>query len=540
MKRSSIAFMILFLMATAAGCGGTTAVGAATAPPVDLPAPVVGRIDVGTPDAAGKSTITGTAEAVEPGTIVMAINENLEVVSALWKVTDALFPAAYAQSLPSVCSETGHACTVSASDGSFELQIDASIGDSIIIVLLDESGTEISPRISVIIPSTNLEDTELEVEAGECAGIGVVGTIKGLVNVDGVTVVIKDGDEENTNSLLVGPTTIPLPGCDCKKLMALPPNGVDGTIVVELGDGSIWSARWDGLIDLYGASLVTPAYEILAMAPMGDPDHIVVALQTASADFAVGRLSLADGTIDNALHMQAVINHQHDEITALRTIGPFANGAYLGMLAVRSDDGGGLKDFYAMFFDTVSFDDITYNNVPIPFSQIFAPISRDIADIHLTIDDTSVRAVSFVLTDRDNNKLRPIPVGNSAISLYLQPSNDLSSYTGVNGLQLFYNPTLDRESTSLTAVPGKFAIGFEKTSPIAFVLIDDPINVENLWAVADFADTGGTQDNVLSVIPGSGDPLMLSVSGFAQSIMVLDASLNSIVNADDLWLPNVN
>ena len=140
MKRSSIIFMTFILMATAAGCGGTTAVGAATAPPVDLPAPVVGRIDVGTPDATGKSTITGTPGAVEADTIVMAINENLEVASALWKVTDALFPAAYAQSLPSVCSETGHACTTSASDGSFELQIDASIGDSIIIVLLDEEG----------------------------------------------------------------------------------------------------------------------------------------------------------------------------------------------------------------------------------------------------------------------------------------------------------------------------------------------------------------------------------------------------------------
>jgi hypothetical protein len=532
--------LILTLMATAAGCGGTTATSGAAAPPVDLPAPVVGRIDVGTPDATGKSTITGTEGAVEANTIVMAINENLEAVSALWRITDALFPSAYAQSLPSVCSETGHACTTSASDGSFELQIEASIGDSIVIVLLDEEGTEISPRISVIIPSTNLEDTGLEVEAGECAGQGFVGTIKGLVNVEGVPLVVKDGDEENTNTLLVGSLSIPLPGCDCKKLMVVPTGTVDGSIVVELGDGSIWSARWNGLTDLYGASLVTPDFEILAMAPMGDPDYIVVVFETTSAGFAVGRLNLADGSIDNALLMPTVINHQHEEVTALRTIGPFANEAYLGMLAVKSDDGGGFKDFYAIFFDTVGFDDLTYNSAPIPFSQLFAPISHDIADIHLTIDDTSVRAVNFVLTDRENKKLRSLPVADSVNPLYLMPSSDLSGYIGPNGLQVFYNPSLDRESNSTSSIPGKFAIGFEETSPIAFVLIEDPVNVENIWAVADFANTTGTQDNVRNVIPGSSNPTMLSVSGVAQSVMVLDADLNSIIHANDLWLPNVN
>ena len=112
--KSAVLALLLFAVA---GCGS------ASAPPVDLPAPITGRIDVSSPDADGNVTITGSAGAVEGASLFMAVNES---VSASLQLLDALVPSAYAGSFPAVCYEAGHACAVAESDGSFVIILQAS------------------------------------------------------------------------------------------------------------------------------------------------------------------------------------------------------------------------------------------------------------------------------------------------------------------------------------------------------------------------------------------------------------------------------
>lgn len=523
-----------------AGCTGTSGSGSLSGPgagPVELPAPVVGRIDAGTPDATGKSTITGAANAVEPNSIVMAINERLETTSALWKATDALFPKAYAQTFPSICGAAGHACTISAADGSFTLQIEASIGDTIFIVLIDESGAEISPRISLIVPATSTV-----LQAGECAGQGVTGTLKDMINVDGIPIALKDGDEQYNNRLIVGDITIPLPGCSAKMLVVTPPGTDDGSIVALLQDGTLWSARWDGISSLYAANEAAVSINIVAMAPMGNPDHVVAAIHTTSAGFAVARLSLSTGGTDQSTPVPIPAGHTNEEVLALRTMGPFAGNGYLGVVATRSP-AAGVNDYYVTLFETDAFTIANTLDLPLPINtaSIVTPTTNDVADVMLTVNDSdqSYADIFLLFTDPQNRLMRALQVvnGNPTPAKFRTSTN----VKYLNDLYLTFAPLNDRTPDPTNLVPGKFSVGFEKKNPVAYTLVDDPSNVFNLWVLADMIDPVGLppQANYGTTIPDATDPKFISVNGDTKTVFAGDLGSNDIVEANSLWLSDV-
>ncbi|HPM42044.1 MAG TPA: hypothetical protein PLY45_06380, partial [bacterium] len=147
-----------------AGCGSQ-----ASAPPVDLPAPVAGFIEVSSPDADGNVTVTGSEGAVPGGAIVMIVNESASA-SLIAPMIGAFVSEAYAaDDLPAICSEPGHSCTVADSDGKFVVVIAAAEGDTLTIGIIDSEGNWISELLTESVP-----EPEPEPEAN-CSGESVAG-----------------------------------------------------------------------------------------------------------------------------------------------------------------------------------------------------------------------------------------------------------------------------------------------------------------------------------------------------------------------------
>lgn len=148
--------VLLLLAWSLVGCGGSAGM---SAPPVDLPTPVTGRITVSSPDANGNISVIGESGAVTADSTVMAINETVAVSSNLYLDVLSLFiGTAHAQSgeFPDVCLETGHECALADADGAFELTIAGEEEDSIAIVVIDsDTGDERSERLRKPVP-TNL------------------------------------------------------------------------------------------------------------------------------------------------------------------------------------------------------------------------------------------------------------------------------------------------------------------------------------------------------------------------------------------------
>ncbi|MBI4238172.1 MAG: hypothetical protein HY696_07135 [Deltaproteobacteria bacterium] len=106
------------------GCGS-----AAEAPTLSIPAPIVTKITIGNPEG-GLSTITGAAGAVTGGNLVSAQNLTQEGITSRWE--RLFWGIAYAATTVQ---------TTAAADGSFSLQIEASLGDRIRITQRDAAGS---------------------------------------------------------------------------------------------------------------------------------------------------------------------------------------------------------------------------------------------------------------------------------------------------------------------------------------------------------------------------------------------------------------
>jgi len=137
---------VIILLALLTSCGSLSA------PPVELPAPVTGRIEISDPDADGNVTITGSAGAVPGGSMVMAVNESVAGTVAM-SILDLLVKPAYAETVfPTICSSTGYACAVADSDGAFVIILAADSNDSIVIGIIDSStGEFISEVIRLVV-----------------------------------------------------------------------------------------------------------------------------------------------------------------------------------------------------------------------------------------------------------------------------------------------------------------------------------------------------------------------------------------------------
>lgn len=318
------------------------ACGSASAPPVDLPAPITGRIDVSAPDADGNVTITGTDGAVEGGSTVMAVNETVAGTQAL-KIIDLIVSSAWASDgFPSVCSGTGHACALADSNGAFVILLAASTGDSIAIGVINATDGEFISELTRKDVSTS------------CSGLGLSGATKGVVvAADGTPVLLKQGSDSSKNSLVIGSTSEGIEGCYANSI-ALYGNS-DGTstlAVTSKEDKKLWTGT------LSGGNITSEKVFLLS----GEPMAITFAGSASSALVAVyinGSITLAKysltGTTESTIEPAESTYPQDDagaqiqSLTRSRRVDAVAmnNGDHLA-LAV-TDEGDALAAYLTFF-----------------------------------------------------------------------------------------------------------------------------------------------------------------------------------------------
>lgn len=481
----------LFTAAFIASCGG------ASAPPVDLPAPVTGQIDISGPNADGKSTITGTAGAVTGGAIVLAINERIEAAaseSPLLKMLDAVVPTAYAgTTLPAVCDEPGHWCVIAEADGSFTMEIDAVVDDTIILVLIDESGVEISDRSSIVVPAGS---------GIAACGSGYEGNLVALTNLGGVVYALHEGSTDSANKIFIGSQEFEVPGCYAQDIAVFETS--DGSIliaVVSSSDNKLWIGQWDGSNITLG---LTYTLDIVPykVAFGGDSTEVIVGGTGGSVHLEL--ISVADGSTINSL---ALPNTDLNSVVALDTVGPFADGGYLGLI-VGSDG----TWYYLTFFHASTFTNVTSSSGEIPLDSGTLILSDDpeVADAHFGINASAGNAVRFLFSDHFSFspafRNNPIGIpGFPAVNLGFNASS-LSSLT-------LGTPTVSI-AQSATKYPHRFVPAPLSTPPTAYVLTDDGY----LWRIIDYLSAGATQDlfSLSSILP---DPVAIAIDETGTSLI---------------------
>ncbi len=119
----------IFTVGLLASCGSPL-----SAPPVSLPAPVIGRITVTAPDDSGQALVIGGVDAVSAASFVL-INNDTRVGSA-------------SESDLNTCSRQFSICVTAESDGSFQAEIPASEADDISVQIIDRSSGRRRSEIS--------------------------------------------------------------------------------------------------------------------------------------------------------------------------------------------------------------------------------------------------------------------------------------------------------------------------------------------------------------------------------------------------------
>ena len=287
--KTGISLAAIVIATLLAGCGSVSA------PPIDLPAPITGRVDVSAPDANGNVTVTGTEGAVEGSELVMVVNETT-AASASLSILDLIIPSAYAASFPNICSTTGHACAYAEADGSFVVVIAADSDDALTIGLIDaSSGAWRSERIEVTVPQSG----EPEPDAN-CTGLGLSGaTVDVKIAPAGqVPVLLKQGSETTTNQLIIGEgadaTTVDITGCYAHSIAITQTSTGDLMAVTSEGDKTVWAGRLvSGAVT--EARSFTVDYEPMDAIFVGTLSSPIVAVKTSDS-VLLQFISLADGT----------------------------------------------------------------------------------------------------------------------------------------------------------------------------------------------------------------------------------------------------
>ncbi len=144
------------------------------APPVSIPAPAPASIRVTSPDEDGLVTVTGSAGAVTGGNTVRVTN-----LTTSGQASSQVFWELFMRSAWAAGEVTAE--TVAAADGSFSLQIAASIGDELEIVSIDPATGEASDalEISVADNAPPLSFSPAAVTADGAGRAFVAGTVEG-------------------------------------------------------------------------------------------------------------------------------------------------------------------------------------------------------------------------------------------------------------------------------------------------------------------------------------------------------------------------
>lgn len=331
------------IMFTMTGCGG----GASSAPPVDLPAPIAGRIDVSTPDTNGNVTVTGSASAVDAGSMVLVVNETVTGTQA-FKFLKFIESTAYAgdTTYPSVCSETGKACAVAGSDGSFVVVITASATDSIVIGVIDATtGSFTSELTRTTVPTTGTTSDSGDGSGGTslCKGLGLSGAaVDIVVTSDGTPILLKQGSDTTTNALVIGassPVTSYISGCYATAIASITSSGTTTLVVTSSTDKTIWTGTISGTT-VSNSKYFTIDYEPLDVAFVGDATTAVGLLKTDSS-VIIGKVMVTDKTVSATYTYPQNANGQITDLTqGPRVIMQAMNdGSYLGgALTLTSDN----------------------------------------------------------------------------------------------------------------------------------------------------------------------------------------------------------
>lgn len=284
--RSSLAHLgvVIAVLLLFASCGGS-----ASAPPVDLPAPITGRIDISEPDADGNLSIAGEAGAVDGDAMVMAVNETVAgTQSRLW---DLLVPSAFAQSaFPPVCSEAGHQCTIASADGAFVIAIAATDDDPIVIGV-------ISPIDGRFISGLLRRGAN---SRGNCASLGLSGKAVdvGIIPNEGTPLLLFEGSEDATNRIVIGEKnqkTVYLPGCYAKDLAIKSLEGTTAVAVVSADDRILWRGFYtNGLFSKMRHFVLNDAPASVAF---GRSPLVAILASQSFANASFSRVSLVDGSI---------------------------------------------------------------------------------------------------------------------------------------------------------------------------------------------------------------------------------------------------
>lgn len=262
-------FTALIIMATSVLFG--FACGSASAPPVDLPAPITGRITVSDPDAGGYVTITGESGAVTGSSTVMAVNEN--VAGSVANIIDFMIESVWAgdTSFPTTCSESGHACALADADGAFSMMLAASNGDSIVFFLIDPTtGSRIS------------EISSAKVVGAECSGLGLTSAAKdiALAPNTGTPLLLISGDNSKSNNIKVGTAeTQQTAGCYASSVSVEndSTSGVPYVAMTSKDDKIIWFGSLSG--NTLTGWHFSYSYEPVDIILTGDMDYAIVAMK---------------------------------------------------------------------------------------------------------------------------------------------------------------------------------------------------------------------------------------------------------------------
>lgn len=510
-NRRACCYAIISLMAavTLAGCG------LASAPPVELPAPVTGQIDASAPSAeSGKATITGGAGSVEGGVIVLAANERTSGETALlWRATDLLFPKAYAADFPSICDHEGIACVRSEADGSFVIEIGAVAGDTIILVLIDIYGNDMSPRVTITIPAG---------EGIAACGSGFAGKLAAVTSASDITYALYEGSASTSNKIAFGGNEFEVPGCYASDI-AVYPMGSDpfvGTAtdayliaVASANDKKLWFGIWDGQY-LIGSFTYTLAIEPKRVAFAGDPSKVLVGGTGNSVD--INLISVTDGSTI-ASTSSADYSVPANDIVSLDTVGPFADGGYLGVVVGTLEASAG-GNTYAFFFDATTLADLNYLVGGIPFTD--DTLGIPLLTLPLVVPNavfgirtaSSARYVYLVFADRTNESVFPAPIQCyiGGIQTLLNLTSNLASVSNIE----FRQPS----QFVSNYLPRKLAVYPASDVPIAYALTDDGYlwRIKNYWKGVSQPDVVVDFIDITSLLP---DPVLIAMDPTGTSLI---------------------
>lgn len=256
---------------------------------------------------------------------------------------------------------------------------------------------------------------------------------------------------------------------------------------------------------------------------------MLLAEQTSSG-VVIKRVSLAEKTVVASLAVPDA-GYPLDDAFGLQTMGPFADGGYIGTLMMSGFDGSQTQYSFVLFH-TETMANSTVGNVLTVADDIFGVHSNpyEIADVLFGKDTkTTDVPIRYLLTDSGNQALYVAHLEQtpSLIPVTLDQTNAADL---VGNVQLGFSSGSDEFIPSPTVTPRRMALGITASAPTAYILTDEL----KLWRIANYPGSGVLLEGQVD-LSGVVDPVLIDVSDAAQSVLVGDGGTNSVVDFSQFW-----